>query len=112
MISVSDTYKYYRYYFKNTPENADIIRQLDAMTGHARKELITNLLIQYFRPGSDVDMKAADIIADEAFENVLKRLDALERDVRKITTERSDVDGNKLWKKFHTEDISINELNE
>ena len=57
-------------------------------------------------------MKAADIIADEAFENVLKRLDALERYVRKITTERNDVDGNKLWKKFHTEDISINELNE
>ena len=62
--------------------------------------------------GSEDDMKAADIIADEVFEHTLKRIDELERQVRMLTTGRENIDGNKIWKKFHSEDISINELNE
>ena len=51
-------------------------------------------------------------IADEVFEHTLKRIDELERQVRMLTTGRENIDGNKIWKKFHSEDISINELNE
>ena len=57
-------------------------------------------------------MKAADIIAVVVFEHTLKRIDELERQVRMLTTGRENIDGNKIWKKFHSEDISINELNE
>ena len=46
------------------------------------------------------------------FEHTLKRIDELERQVRMLTTGRENIDGNKIWKKFHSEDISINELNE
>ena len=80
--------------------------------GHTRNQLITEFLMHYLKTGSEDDMKAADIIADEVFEHTLKRIDELERQVRMLTTGRENIDGNKIWKKFHSEDISINELNE
>ena len=52
-----------------------------------------------------------DLIVD-VNEHTLKRIDELERQVRMLTTGRENIDGNKIWKKFHSEDISINELNE
>ena len=82
------------------------------MNGHTRNQLITEFLMHYLKTGSEDDMKAADIIADEVFEHTLKRIDELERQVRMLTTGRENIDGNKIWKKFHSEDISINELND
>ena len=85
---------------------------LEEMNGHTRNQLITEFLMHYLKTGSEDDMKAADIIADEVFEHTLKRIDELERQVRMLTTWHENIDGNKIWKKFHSEDISINELNE
>lgn len=85
---------------------------LEEMNGHTRNQLITEFLMHYLKTGSEDDMKATDIIADEVFEHTLKRIDELERQVRMLTTGRENIDGNKIWKKFHSEDISINELNE
>lgn len=93
-------------------ENASAIKMLEEMNGHTRNQLITEFLMHYLKTGSEDDMKAADIIADEVFEHTLKRIDELERQVRMLTTGRENIDGNKIWKKFHSEDISINELNE
>ena len=51
------------------------------MNGHTRNQLITEFLMHYLKTGSEDDMKAADIIADEVFEHTLKRIDELERQV-------------------------------
>ena len=45
------------------------------MNGHTRNQLITEFLMHYLKTGSEDDMKAADIIADEVFEHTLKRID-------------------------------------
>lgn len=97
---------------RDVPENAPAIKMLEEMNGHTRNQLITEFLMHYLKTGSEDDMKAADIIADEVFEHTLKRIDELEHQVRMLTTGRENIDGNKIWKKFHSEDISINELNE
>ena len=44
------------------------------MNGHTRNQLITEFLMHYLKTGSEDDMKAADIIADEVFEHTLKEL--------------------------------------
>ena len=112
MMLVAGSYKYFRYYLRDVPENASTIKMLEEMNGHTRNQLITEFLMHYLKTGSEDDMKAADIIADEVFEHTLKRIDELERQVRMLTTGHENIDGNKIWKKFHSEDISINELNE
>ena len=40
---------------------------LEEMNGHTRNQLITEFLMHYLKTGSEDDMKAADIIADEVF---------------------------------------------
>ena len=37
------------------------------MNGHTRNQLIKEFLMHYLKTGSEDDMKAADIIADEVF---------------------------------------------
>lgn len=111
MMLVAGSYKYFRYYLRDVPE-MHRYKMLEEMNGHTRNQLITEFLMHYLKTGSEDDMKAADIIADEVFEHTLKRIDELERQVRMLTTGRENIDGNKIWKKFHSEDISINELNE
>ena len=71
------------------------------MNGHTRNQLITEFLMHYLKTGSEDDMKAADIIADEVFEHTLKRIDELERQVRMLTTGREDLEEVSFRRYFH-----------
>ncbi len=74
---------------------------LEEMNGHTRNQLITEFLMHYLKTGSEDDMKAADIIADEVFEHTLKRIDELERQVRvMLTTGRENIDGTRFGSSF------------